>query len=78
VRNCKLRVIVDQIAGVVARRIVCSCQTGDTLAQGERIGLIRFGSRTDTYFPMEAEVRVRKGMKVRGGQTVLAIYPSEK
>jgi phosphatidylserine decarboxylase len=77
-RNGKFSVIVDQIAGVIARRVICSCQTGDTVAQGERIGLIRFGSRTDTFLPLEAEVRVKKGMTVRGGQTVLAILtPNE-
>ena len=72
-RNGRFGVVVDQIAGVIARRIVCSCQVGDTVAQGERIGLIRFGSRTDVFMPLEAEIRVKKGRKVRGGQTVLAI-----
>jgi phosphatidylserine decarboxylase len=72
-RNGKCGIIVDQIAGVIARRVVCSLHVGDTIAQGDRIGLIRFGSRTDVYLPLEAEVRIRKGMKVRGGETVLAI-----
>jgi len=76
-RNGNLNIIVEQIAGVIARRVICSCQAGDTVAQGERIGLIRFGSRTDTFLPLEAEVRVKKGMKVRGGETVLAIFSPE-
>ncbi len=77
-RNGSLRIIVDQIAGVIARRIVCSCKVGDMVAQGQRIGLIRFGSRTDVYVPLNAEVRVKKGMKVRGGETVLAILPAPR
>jgi len=73
-RNGLFGVFVDQIAGILARRVVCCCQTGDTVAQGQRIGVIRFGSRVDTFFPVEADVRVKKGMKVRGGETVLAIF----
>jgi len=76
-RNSAFDVVVDQIAGVLARRVICSCDAGDTVAQGERIGLIRFGSRTDIYLPLEAEVRVRKGMNVRGGESVLAIFSPE-
>ncbi|MCX8038087.1 MAG: phosphatidylserine decarboxylase family protein [Candidatus Sumerlaeia bacterium] len=77
-RNGPLRIVVDQIAGVIARRIVCTCKVGDTVEQGQRIGLIRFGSRTDVYVPLDAEVRVKKGMKVRGGETVLAVLPAVK
>jgi len=76
-RNGAFSIVVDQIAGVIARRIVCDCAAGDTVAKGQRIGLIRFGSRTDTFLPLEADVRVKKGMRVRGGETVLAIYRSE-
>ncbi|KPL06962.1 hypothetical protein AMJ85_09980 [candidate division BRC1 bacterium SM23_51] len=72
-RNGFLGVYIDQIAGILARRVVCCCQRGDTVAQGQRIGLIRFGSRVDTFLPTEADVRVKRGMKVRGGETVLAI-----
>jgi len=75
--NGAIPVVVDQIAGAIARRIVCSCCVGDTLERGQRIGLIRFGSRCDTYFPLKADVRVRKGMRVRGGETVLAILPEK-
>jgi len=67
------RVSVSQIAGVVARRIVCRAQPGDTLAAGERFGLIRFGSRTDLVVPREADVRVAAGDRVRGGETVMAM-----
>jgi phosphatidylserine decarboxylase len=69
------RVTVVQIAGVVARRIVCRVGSGDKLAAGERLGLIRFGSRTDCYMPRGTEVTVRVGEQVRGGQTVIGVFP---
>ncbi len=67
------RVTVVQIAGVVARRIVCRVRPGDKLAAGERFGLIRFGSRTDCYMPKSTDVRVRVGDRVVGGVTVLGM-----
>ena len=67
------QVDVRQIAGMIARRIVSQCQTGQQLEQGERFGLIRFGSRVDTYMPTEAEIKVRLGMKVKGGESILAV-----
>jgi phosphatidylserine decarboxylase len=67
------RVTVVQIAGVVARRIVCRVGAGDKLAAGERFGMIRFGSRTDCYMPRTTEVTVRVGETVRGGQTVIGV-----
>ena len=67
------RVTVVQIAGVVARRIVCRVGPGDKLAAGERYGMIRFGSRTDCYMPRGTEVTVRAGEPVRGGQTVIGV-----
>jgi phosphatidylserine decarboxylase len=67
------RVTVVQIAGVVARRIVCRVGTGDKLGAGDRYGLIRFGSRTDCYMPRTTEVTVRRGEHVRGGQTVIGV-----
>ncbi len=67
------RVTVVQIAGVVARRIVCRVGPGDKLAAGERFGLIRFGSRTDCYMPRTTEITVRVGESVRAGQTVIGV-----
>jgi len=67
------RVTVTQIAGVVARRIVCRVGAGDKLAVGERFGMIRFGSRTDCSMPRGTDVRVRIGDRVRGGVTVLGL-----
>ena len=67
------RVAVSQIAGVLARRIVCRVRPGDTLQAGERYGLIRFGSRTDLVVPRSTEVRVRVGDRARGGETVMGV-----
>ena len=68
-------VAVRQIAGVLARRIVCRVRTGDTLERGERYGLIRFGSRTDLFVPCASDIRVRVGDRVRGGETIMALLP---
>jgi len=64
--------MVKQIAGVLARRIVCRVRPGDTLEKGQRYGLIRFGSRTDLLLPATAEIVVQVGDVVRGGETILA------
>jgi phosphatidylserine decarboxylase len=69
------RVTVVQVAGVVARRIVCRVGAGDKLAAGERFGMIRFGSRTDCYMPKGTDVRVRVGDRVTGGVTVIGLLP---
>lgn len=65
-------IAVKQIAGVLARRIVCRAQPGDVLEKGQRYGLIRFGSRTDLFLPAGADVVAQIGATVRGGETVLA------
>ena len=67
------RVGVKQIAGVLARRIVCRARQGDKLQAGERYGLIRFGSRTDLVMPQGTELRVRVGDRVRGGETIMGV-----
>ena len=67
------RIGVKQIAGVLARRIVCRARAGDKLAAGERFGLIRFGSRTDLVVPKTTEMRVKIGDRVRGGETVMGV-----
>lgn len=67
------RVAVTQIAGVLARRIVCRARQGDKLQAGERYGLIRFGSRTDLVVPQGTEIRVRVGDRVRGGETIMGV-----
>ncbi len=67
------RVVVRQIAGVLARRIVCRVRPGDTLGAGERYGIIRFGSRTDLIVPRGTAVRVRAGDRMRGGESVMGV-----
>jgi phosphatidylserine decarboxylase len=68
---------VVQIAGLVARRIVCFAKEADTLQTGERIGLIRFGSRVDVYLPLGANVLVAEGQSAIAGETVLARFGEE-
>lgn len=68
-------VLVRQIAGLVARRIVTDGRPGDPATQGERLGLIRFGSRVDTFVPAGAVPRVRVGQRTRAGVTVIAEWP---
>jgi len=64
-----------QITGLIARRIVCHPRVGEWVERGARYGLIRFGSRTDVILPPEAELRVRRGERVRGGASVVAVLP---
>ncbi len=75
IRGCESNLVVKQIAGVLARRVVCWKSPGQALRQGEVIGLIRFGSRVDVLMPENVRLRVRRGQRVRGGVTVLGEYP---
>jgi phosphatidylserine decarboxylase len=68
-----LKLVFTQIAGIIARRIVCWKKVGDAVAKGEIIGLIRFGSRVDVLFPAGTEATVEPGMRVRGGSSVIGI-----
>ena len=61
-----------QVAGLIARRIVCWLEPGDSVVKGRRYGLIRFGSRVDLYLPPDTEIPVQPGQKVRAGETILA------
>lgn len=70
-----LRLAVVQVAGLIARRIVCYAGRGDRLTRGTRYGLIRFGSRLDIYLPTTAEIKVTMGEKTVAGETVLGILP---
>lgn len=69
------RVVVTQITGLIARRIVCHPQVGEWLGRGTRYGLIRFGSRTDVWLPLGSEACVQRGDRVRGGATRIARLP---
>ncbi len=62
-----------QIAGWIARRIVCDVKEGDAVVQGRRVGMIRFGSRLDVYLPPDARVQVALGDRVRAGETVVGV-----
>jgi phosphatidylserine decarboxylase len=68
----KATLVVRQITGAIARRIVPWSKTGDQVEKGFRFGMIRFGSRTEVYLPLDAEVTVKVGDKVRGAETVIA------
>lgn len=65
-------IVVRQVVGVLARRIVCRVATGQTLARGERIGLMKFGSRMDVFLPVRAELLASVGQQVAGGETIVA------
>ena len=64
--------VVRQIVGILARRIVCRVKPGDVARRGERFGVMKFGSRIDMYLPLSATVLVKAGDKVVGGETVIA------
>ena len=67
-----MTVVFKQIAGLLARRIVFTPKAGDTLARGQRVGMIKFGSRTDVIFPGPAQLTVKAGDRVKGGSSILA------
>ncbi|HEX8493325.1 MAG TPA: phosphatidylserine decarboxylase [Pyrinomonadaceae bacterium] len=71
IRGTKVTLVCKQIAGILARRIICWKRAGDEVAIGERFGLIKFSSRTDVIVPPGVEITVREGMKVRGGLTII-------
>jgi phosphatidylserine decarboxylase len=73
--NSRGTIVVRQLTGAIARRIVAWAKLGDELKKGERFGMIRFGSRTELYLPLEAEVLVKTGDHVFGGSTVIARLP---
>ncbi|UCD56483.1 MAG: phosphatidylserine decarboxylase family protein, partial [Candidatus Hydrogenedentota bacterium] len=71
IRGKDVNVVVKQIAGAVARRIICYCEPRQQVCMGDRIGMIRFGSRTELYMPVECEVLVSVGQRVKGGISLL-------
>jgi phosphatidylserine decarboxylase len=74
VLNCgTYKIMVKQIAGLIARRIICRAYQGKTFERGQRFGLIRFGSRTDVICPLDFTVKVKIGDKVQGASTILAV-----
>lgn len=75
VRGGGCEVTFKQIAGLLARRIVFNHREGETVARGQRVGLIKFGSRVDVVVPAEAVLQVKVGQRVKGGASVLALMP---
>jgi phosphatidylserine decarboxylase len=69
--------VFKQIAGLIARRVVSWKKQGENVARGERIGLVRFGSRVDVWLPKDAEILVKLGENVKGGSSVLARWPAK-
>jgi len=76
VRGDDMEVTFKQIAGLLARRIVFNHAEGDKVERGQRVGLIKFGSRVDVLLPAEAQLRVKVGQRVKGGASVLAAMPA--
>ncbi|OGS36064.1 MAG: phosphatidylserine decarboxylase [Elusimicrobia bacterium RIFOXYB2_FULL_49_7] len=66
------KILVKQIAGFIARRVICKAKEGITYQRGDRLGLIRFGSRTDLLMPLSADIKVKVGDKVQGGTSIIA------
>ena len=75
--NTNFAVLVVQITGFIARRIVCWAKTGDKLEKGDLFGMIKFGSCTEIYLPLGTTVLVKKGQKVRGGETIIGRFRNE-
>jgi phosphatidylserine decarboxylase len=73
----RLTLVVRQLTGAIARRIVGWSEVGDHLKKGERFGMIRFGSRTEVYLPLDATVLVKVGDRVMGGVSIIAQLPTE-
>ncbi len=76
-RHKNSRFLVVQIAGILARRIVYNLREGQEVAKGERYGMIKFGSRTDFYFPLKTNVLVKPGDRVRGGASIIGEWSGE-
>ncbi len=73
-----IRYGVVQVAGLIARRIVCRAEKGDSLNSGERYGLIRFGSRVDLYLPTDTEINIQLRQKVKAGETILGYFNNQE
>lgn len=78
VRGEGMEIVFKQIAGLIARRIVFNYGEGDRVERGQRVGLIKFGSRTDVILPAEADIRVKTGQRVKGGASIIAEMPESE
>ena len=77
-RSKQCRFVVRQIAGKVARRVVCRLRVGQPVGRGQRLGIIKLGSRTDLYLPPGSQVLVRAGDRVSGGSSIVALMPEAR
>lgn len=76
IENGKFKILMRQVAGFIARRIVCDLRVEDKVKAGERFGMIKFGSRVDVLVPVEAQLKVELNDRVTGGETVIAVLRS--
>ncbi|MGC2422560.1 MAG: phosphatidylserine decarboxylase [Candidatus Acidiferrales bacterium] len=76
IRTAGGTLVFKQIAGAIARRVICWKREGDVVALGEPVGIIRFGSRVDVWLPGEAQILIKRGQKVKGGESILAKWNS--
>jgi phosphatidylserine decarboxylase len=74
--NAHGRIVLKQIAGVIARRIVCKVRSGDSVKAGQRFGMIMVGSRVDHFLPGNTEIKVKTNQKVKAGETIIGIFTS--
>jgi len=77
IRDGNRRLLVKQIAGFIARRVVCYAKPGDVIKKGDRYGLIRFGSRADIFLPKDAEIKVQLGDRVKGARDIIGLLKEE-
>jgi len=73
ITNGTRKILVKQIAGLIARRIVCYAKPGDSIKKGERYGLIRFGSRVDIFLPKDSDIKVKLGDRVTGAKDIIGV-----
>jgi phosphatidylserine decarboxylase len=77
IRDGNRKLLVKQIAGFIARRVICYVKPGDVIKKGDRYGLIRFGSRADIFLPKDAEIKVKLGDRVKGARDIIGLLKSE-
>ena len=78
IENPRGKVLVKQIAGILARRIVCRVREGDKVTKGDRFGMIKFGSRAELFLPPSVHLRVSVGDPVKGGETIMGEFPNDR
>ena len=78
IENPRGKVLVKQIAGILARRIVCRAREGEKVTKGDRFGMIKFGSRAELFLPPSVHLRVSVGDKVKGGETIIGEFSNDR